>query len=79
MAEEELMYCRLQWAEMCGKSIPLGQPETIVSSVKGVLVTDAKSLFDVINKGDQATSGMGLREKYSALETMSEHSDPMGA
>eukprot|EP00435_Cladocopium_sp_Y103_P060805 s110_g22.t1 len=70
-AEEELMWCRLQWAEMCGKNVPLKQPETIVASVKGVMVTDAKSLYDVIQKGDQATSGMGLKEKYSALEIMS--------
>eukprot|EP00435_Cladocopium_sp_Y103_P001074 s5062_g1.t1 len=70
-AEEELMWCRLQWAEMCGKNVPFKQPETIVASVKGVMVTDAKSLYDVIQKGDQATSGIGLKEKYSALEIMS--------
>lgn len=69
--EEELMYTRLQWAEMCGCSIPLRQPESVVQSVRGIMVTDARSLYDVIQKGDQATSGLGLREKYSALEIMS--------
>lgn len=69
--EEELMYVRLQWAEMCGSTIPLRQPETVVQSVPGIMVTDARSLYDVIQKGEQSTSGLGLREKYSALEIMS--------
>ncbi|CAJ1376507.1 unnamed protein product [Effrenium voratum] len=33
--------------------------------------TDAKSLYDSVTKGDAATSGMGLSDKYSALELMS--------
>ena len=70
-AEEEQMFCRLQWAELCGSNIPLRNPEEIVKTVAGYMVTDARSLYDVLMKGDQATSGLGLREKYSALEIMS--------
>lgn len=69
--EEELMFCRLQWAQMNGATIPLRNPEQVVASVPGVMVTDARSLYDVIHKGNQATSGLGLKEKYSALEIMS--------
>lgn len=35
------------------------------------MVTDARSLFDVIQKGPQNTSGYGLKEKYSVLDMMS--------
>lgn len=70
-AEEELMFARLQWAEMCGFEVPLKTPEKCVSQISGTLVTDARSLFDVVMKGDQNTSGFGLRERYSALELMS--------
>ena len=35
------------------------------------MVTDAKSLYDVVQKGDQNTSGLGLKERYSALELLS--------
>ena len=70
-AEEEQMFCRLQWAEFCGSNIPLRNPEDVVKTVAGYMVTDARSLFDVLLKGEQATSGLGLREKYSALEIMS--------
>ena len=71
IAEEELMFVRLEWAEMCGKDILPHDPTSIVKDVKGVLVTDAKSLFDIIQKGSHTTSGFGLKEKYSVLEVMS--------
>ena len=65
------MFVRLEWAEMCGKDILPHDPTSIVKDVKGVLVTDAKSLFDIIQKGSHTTSGFGLKEKYSVLEVMS--------
>ena len=70
-AEEELMFVRLQWAEMLGKDIPLKTPESVVSLVPAAMVTDARSLYDVVQKGDQNSSGLGLRERYSALELLS--------
>ena len=71
IAEEDLMYCRLEWLKMCGHDIPMHDPASIVQKSKGVMVTDARSLYDVIRKGTQTTSGFGLKEKYSALEIMS--------
>lgn len=65
------MFIRAQWAEMCGFDIPLKAPEEIVSKIKGVLVTDARSLYDIVIKGEQNASGLGVREKYSALELLS--------
>ena len=69
--EQELMWCRLQWSEMLGNVVDLAQPQEAVKMVKGILVTDAKSLYDSVTKHDAATSGMGLSDKYSALELMS--------
>jgi len=71
IAEEELMYVRIQWAEMMGHEIPLRKPGELLQKVPGVMVTDAKSLFDVIKKGPQNTSGLGLKEKYSVLDMRS--------
>ena len=70
-AEEELMFVHLQWAEMVGQDLPLRHPEECVKKIPGVMVTDAKSLFDVIGKGDKNSSGLGMKEKYSALEVLS--------
>ena len=71
IAEEELMYVRLQYLEMIGHDLPLIDPATIVQRVKGIMVTDAKSLYDVIQKGPMNTSGLGLKEKYSVLDMLS--------
>ena len=71
LAEEELMYIRLQWLEMIGHELPVKDPASIVHRSPGVMVTDARSLFDIIKKGPISTSGFGLKEKYSALDMMS--------
>lgn len=70
-AEEELMYTRLQWAEMLGEEVPMKNPEACVKKVPGVMVTDARSLYDIVMRGDKNTSGLGLKDKYSALEALS--------
>ena len=78
--EQELMWCRLQWSEMLGNVVDLAQPQEAVKMVKGILVTDAKSLYDSVTKGDAATSGMGLSDKYSALEhSGGPDGDPVGS
>ena len=71
IAEEELMYTRLQWLEMVGHDIPSKDLASLVPKAPGVLVTDAKSLYDIIKKGVQNTSGLGLKEKYSVLDMLS--------
>ncbi|CAE7779651.1 RE2, partial [Symbiodinium microadriaticum] len=70
-AEEELMLIRIQWKEMLGYDIDLRKPGPEISTVPGILVTDAKSLFDVLHKEDLNSSAGGLQEKYSALELLS--------
>ena len=71
IAEEELMYCRLEWLEMNGIDLPVRDPASIVKQSPGILVTDAKSLYDIVKKGPQTTSGLGLKEKYSVLDMLS--------
>ena len=69
--EAELMYTRLCWAELCGRTVDPGAFEKTLQSVQGVMVTDAKSLYDVVRKGELNTAGLGLRDKYSTLEMLS--------
>ena len=71
IAEEELMYIRLQWLEFIGHDIPMHDPASLVQKSHGVMVTDARSLYDIIWKGATNTSGFGLKEKYSVLDMLS--------
>ncbi len=61
----------MEWSEFIGKDIPDKDPVGLLKETKGVLVTDARSLFDVIQKGPQSITGYGLKEKYSVLDMMS--------
>ena len=70
-AEEELMMVRLQWCEMLGYEVDLKRPGKDIQKVPAALVTDAKSLYDVLIKEDLNTTAAGLKEKYSALELLS--------
>ena len=47
------MMVRMEWLEMCGETVPIHNPVSVLPLVKGVLVTDARSLFDVIQKGSR--------------------------
>ena len=71
IAEEELMFVRLQWSEMMGSIIPMRNPSKILQQIPGVMVTDSRSLYDVVNRGAQNSSGLGLKEKYSVLDMLS--------
>lgn len=71
VTEEELMFVRLEWAELCGHKIPTNDSISLIAATKGVVVTDAKSLYDIIQKGSNMTSGFGLKEKYAILDMMS--------
>ena len=70
-AEEELMYLRVQWREMCGHEIDLKRPAQAAQQVKGIVVTDARSLYDLLHKKDLNSAAGGLKEKYTALEALS--------
>ena len=50
--EEELMFTRYQWGELLGMDIPPAEMTKALQAVKGTLVTDAKSLYDVVKRGD---------------------------
>ena len=69
--EEELMYVRLCWAELCGYDVDTKDISEQMKAVPGTMVTDAKSLYDVVRKGSLNTAGLGLRDKYSTLEMLS--------
>lgn len=71
IAEEELMFTRLQWIEMNGIKLPERDKASVLHHAPGAIVTDARSLYDVIQKGPLNTSGYGLKEKYSVLDMMS--------
>ncbi len=64
------MYVRLQWWEMCGGNLPQKDPASVVKDIAGVLVTDARSLYDVVKRGNLNSSGLGLKEKYSVLDML---------
>ena len=69
-ADQELMYVRLAWAELCGIEVTLRQYESAVSQICGIVVTDAKSLYDVLIKRDLNSSAVGMKDKHTALEMM---------
>ena len=69
-AEQELMFIRAQWREMLGDTINLQQPEDVIKRIRGILVTDAKALFDAASNGEIQTSAFSMKEKYTALELL---------
>ena len=69
-ADQELVFIRLAWAEFCALEIDLKVPESAVSKIPGVVVTDAKALFDILLKRDLNSAGVVLKDKYSALEIL---------
>lgn len=56
---------------MMGSIIPMRNPSKILQQIPGVMVTDSRSLYDVVNRGAQNSSGLGLKEKYSVLDMLS--------
>ena len=67
-AEQELMFVRIQWREILGDEVILRDPAETAKKVRGVLVTDAKALYDAVQQGDLPSFSM--KEKYSALELL---------
>ena len=66
-AEQELMFLRLQWWEMLGNPVNLADPENSAKNVPGILVIDAKALYDAAQTD---TSSYNIKEKYTALEVL---------
>ena len=46
----------------------LAKPEECTKKTKGVLVVDAKALYDAASNGEIQTSAFSMWEKYTALE-----------
>ena len=69
-AENELMYTRLAWCELCGMEVDLKAPELSIQKISGTLVIDAKSLYDIVQKKDLNSAAFGLRDKHISLEVM---------
>ena len=61
------MYLRLQWWEMLGHTVDLNDPEGAAVNVPGILVIDAKALYDAAQTD---TSSYNVKEKYTALEVL---------
>ncbi|CAE7345527.1 GIP [Symbiodinium sp. KB8] len=74
-AEQELMFTRLQWRELQGDTINLSKSFESTRKTAGYLVIDAKAVYDTLMKGQIASAGYSLRDKYSALElqALSQH------
>ena len=49
--EQEIMFARLTWAELLGKQVNLENTVPAISQVPAVLITDARALFDALDKG----------------------------
>ena len=68
--EQELMYVRAEWAELIGLDLDLRRPEVTTSRVPGAVIIDAKSVYDAFYKGEGASAGFSLKEKYAALDLL---------
>ena len=66
----EVMFIRTQWSEMSGFAVDLAKPEECAKKTKGVLVVDAKALYDAASNGEIQTSAFSMREKHTALELL---------
>ena len=67
---EQVMFMRVQWTEMLGHDIKLDEPAEAASKTPGVLVINAKALFDAAKNGDIQSSAFSMKEKYTALELL---------
>ena len=68
--EQELMFVRAEWAELIGMELDLRKPEEATAKISGACIIDAKSVYDAFYKGEGASSGFSLKEKYAALDLL---------
>ena len=66
-AEDELHLTRLAWAEINGASMNLNEVDSIIATVPGTVVIDAKSIYDTLTSTNQP---LQLQEKRTALELL---------
>jgi hypothetical protein len=67
VTEDELHLVRAAWAEFNGKQINLNDPDKVIKEVPGIVVIDAKSIYDTLNS---QTQPMQLAEKRTAIELL---------
>ena len=60
---------RAEWSELLGRPLDLLRPDLSTQHVPAAIITDAKSVYDCVSKGD--TTSFNMKEKYTALELMS--------
>ena len=68
--DQELMFVRLAWAELCGDLISLSESTGKIAAVRGTVVIGAKSLYDILLQKELYSSSAGLEDKYSTLEVL---------
>ena len=70
MATEEAEYIRAAWAELHSSepSVNTRDYNELVASVPGLLITDAKGVYDSIVRS--VSSNLGLADKRSAVEAL---------
>ena len=66
-AEDELMACRFQWAEMLGHSINLRDIDATAKGVPGLLVTDSRNVYDKLQSTMLTLKGAEKRADLEAL------------
>ena len=78
--EQEIMFAGLTWIELLGEKVNLENTVPALSRVPAVLITDARALFDALDKGSIASSGYSMKDKYTALEmqALSQHVEEQG-
>ena len=64
------MFVRLAWAELCGIPIDMKCPTEAIKQIKGVLIVDAKSVYDILKKRTLNSAALGLRDKHVSLEIL---------
>ena len=65
--EDELLYLRVLWWEMCGGNLEGMHPDHAARQVRAMLITDAKNLYDKLHRPVPIVKGA---EKRSTLECL---------
>jgi len=63
--EDELHLVRAAWHEISGGTVNVGEPDETVKQVPGIVIVDAKSIYDTLTSRNQP---LQLGEKHTALE-----------
>eukprot|EP00435_Cladocopium_sp_Y103_P036725 s1261_g9.t1 len=66
--EAELFLVRGLWQELLGAELDLANPRNTTKQTPGVLVIDAKALYDTLKQ--QEVPNLGAKEKHTALEVL---------